>query len=46
MAITLPPAATLRGRVTDTKGKPVADALVWTDGLLDKPLDGVYSAAN
>jgi beta-lactamase regulating signal transducer with metallopeptidase domain/5-hydroxyisourate hydrolase-like protein (transthyretin family) len=45
MAITLPPAAALRGRVTDTKGKPVADALVWTDGLLrDKPLDGFHSA--
>ena len=50
MAITLPPAAALRGRVTDTKDKPVAGALVWTDGpLLDglkgyQPLEGFHSA--
>ena len=49
VAITLPPAAALRGRVTDTKDKPVAGALVWTDGLHRRPngyqpLEGVYSA--
>ena len=34
LTITLPPAAALRGRVTDSTGKPVAGAQVWTDGLL------------
>ncbi len=50
MAITLPPAAALRGRVTDTKDKPVAGAQVWTDGLVldghngHRLLEGFHSA--
>ena len=44
MAITLPPAAALSGRVTDTKGKPVAGAH-GLDGRppANKPLDGFHS---
>jgi beta-lactamase regulating signal transducer with metallopeptidase domain/5-hydroxyisourate hydrolase-like protein (transthyretin family) len=44
LTITMPPAATLEGRVTDPAGKPIAGAMVWRDGLLSGPLEGVLSA--
>ncbi len=44
IVLKMPPAATLRGRVTDSTGKPVAGAMVWTNGLLEQPVDGVCSA--
>ncbi len=42
--IQMPPGATLRGRVTGPNGKPVAGAVVWVQGLLSDPLEGVMSA--
>jgi beta-lactamase regulating signal transducer with metallopeptidase domain/protocatechuate 3,4-dioxygenase beta subunit len=44
LTINMPPAATLRGRVTDQAGKPISGALVWFNGLLESPLEGVLSA--
>jgi beta-lactamase regulating signal transducer with metallopeptidase domain/protocatechuate 3,4-dioxygenase beta subunit len=43
LTIALPPAATLQGRVTDQNGKPIAGAIVWVQGLLAEPLEGVMS---
>jgi 5-hydroxyisourate hydrolase-like protein (transthyretin family) len=39
----LRPAATLRGRVTDANGKPVAGARVWGHALVTGPVEGVGS---
>ncbi len=44
ITIAMPPAATLQGRVTDQNGKPIAGAMVWVQGLLSDPLEGVMSA--
>ncbi len=44
ITIAMPPGATLRGRVTDQNGKPIAGAVVWVQGLLSDPLEGVMSA--
>lgn len=44
LTIPMKPAATLRGRVTDPDGKPIADAWVWTNGLATDPLPGACSA--
>lgn len=44
LKVPMPMAATLRGRVTDSQGKPVAGALVWTHGFFAAPLEGVCSA--
>ncbi len=41
LTISMKPAATLQGRVTDPSGKPIAGAWVWTDGLPTDPLPGV-----
>ncbi len=41
--ISFRPAATLRGRVTDSSGKPVAGARVWGSALYYGPVDGVCS---
>ena len=40
----LRPAGTLRGRVTDTAGKPVAGARVWAASLAGTPVEGVATA--
>src|SRR4029077_1292479 len=40
----LVPAATLQGRVTDDKGKPIAGATVFTSSILNQPIAGVHSA--
>lgn len=40
----MPAAATLRGRVTDPEGKPVAGAWVWTQAIGDAPLVGFMSS--
>jgi hypothetical protein len=42
--IQLRPAATLQGRVTNTKGEPVANALVWASALRFGPVEGICSA--
>jgi beta-lactamase regulating signal transducer with metallopeptidase domain/protocatechuate 3,4-dioxygenase beta subunit len=44
ITITMKPAATLQGRVTDPSGKPIVGAWVWTNGLLNDPLPGVWSS--
>lgn len=44
LTIALKPGATLQGRITDTNGRAVAGAWVWTLGLLTDPLPGVYSS--
>jgi len=44
LTISMKPAATLQGRVTDPSGKPIAGAWVWTNGLPTDPLPGVCSA--
>lgn len=44
ITITMKPGATLQGRVTDSSGKPIAGAWVWTNGLLNDPLPGVFSS--
>ncbi|HEY7326946.1 MAG TPA: M56 family metallopeptidase [Gemmataceae bacterium] len=44
ITITMKPAATLQGRVTDPSGKPIAGAWVWTNGLATDPLPGVSSS--
>ena len=44
ITIHMPPGATLRGRVTDGNGQPIAGAMVWVQGLLSDPLEGVMSA--
>jgi beta-lactamase regulating signal transducer with metallopeptidase domain/5-hydroxyisourate hydrolase-like protein (transthyretin family) len=43
LTISMKPAATLQGRVTDPSGKPIAGAWVWTNGLPTDPLPGVCS---
>jgi protocatechuate 3,4-dioxygenase beta subunit len=43
-AFTMPPAATLSGRVTDPEGTPVSGAYVWTRAPDDGSLDGIMSA--
>jgi 5-hydroxyisourate hydrolase-like protein (transthyretin family) len=40
----LRPADTLKGRITDEAGKPVAGARVWTKGLRTGPIDGIGTA--
>jgi 5-hydroxyisourate hydrolase-like protein (transthyretin family) len=40
----LRPADTLKGRVTDEAGKPVAGAVVWTKGIGSRPIDGIGTA--
>lgn len=40
----MPPAATLRGRVTDGNGQPVAGASVWARAPVDDPVDGITAA--
>ncbi len=43
LTISMKPAATLQGRVTDPSGKPIAGAWVWTNGLSTDLLPGVCS---
>jgi beta-lactamase regulating signal transducer with metallopeptidase domain/5-hydroxyisourate hydrolase-like protein (transthyretin family) len=44
ITVTMSPAATLSGRVTDEAGKPIAGVRVWNSYLAAGPLDGVHSA--
>jgi beta-lactamase regulating signal transducer with metallopeptidase domain/protocatechuate 3,4-dioxygenase beta subunit len=44
ITVTMKPGATLQGRVTDSSGKAIAGAWVWTYGLLIDPLPGVFSS--
>jgi beta-lactamase regulating signal transducer with metallopeptidase domain/5-hydroxyisourate hydrolase-like protein (transthyretin family) len=43
LQLKLGPAATLKGRVTDANGRPVAGARVWCRALVNGPVDGVCS---
>src|SRR5262245_2916994 len=46
LALTLVPAGTLEGRVTDLDGKPVAGATVWTSNGLLRPVPGICAAVS